>query len=117
MAKIIMTVEIDTDEGTMDVTLNGKKVPSVTSVSCYNYKDSDGEMCPSCSINASEQDEESGVQKVTTYYAMSNEEAKTIDRAKADRSIDGFIGVVQHDPTSQVNKFFASKSLFGKTGV
>lgn len=117
MAKISVTIDIDTEEGTLDVTLNGKKVPSVSSVSCYNYKDMDGDMCPSCSINASEQDEEGGITKVTTYYAMSSEEAKGVDRAKADHSLDGFIGVVSYDPTPDINKFFASKSLFRKTGV
>jgi len=117
MAKINVTVEIDTEEGTMDVTLNGEKIPSASSVSCYNYKDYNGDMCPSCSISASEEDKAGGVAKMTTYYAMSSEEAKKIDRAKADHSIPGFLGVASVDPTNDIHKFFASKSLFGKSGV
>ncbi len=106
MAKISLTVEIDTEDGSMDVSINGKSVPNANSVSCYKYHDSyENEDCVNCNVSAMETDEEAGVAKTTTYYTMSSVEAKRIAKADAKLDIPGFIGQITVDPTEAIAKF------------
>lgn len=105
MAKISLTVDMDTDSGEMDVTLNGKKVPNASGVSAYTMTDYEGDPKCTCNILCSEQDEEAGIVKNTQYYSMSSAEAKRIDKTDAKFDIPGFIGQLQVDPTQAIAKF------------
>lgn len=85
MAKVVMTV--DTEEGTLDVSVNGKAVADVTRVSAwmgkyYNEKD---QLVPRCcvDINTANKDED-GVSTVTTIMAAM---AKKYDMERCDPEI------------------------------
>ncbi len=116
MAKVSITVEIDTEEHTMDVTVNGKKIPSANYVSCYKYHDSyENEDCVSCNITANEKDEEGGISKTTTYYTSMSAEAKKIAKTDAvfHPDLPNFVGEVKVDPIKDLEDYFNSKSKFG----
>jgi hypothetical protein len=113
MAKISLQIEMDTEEGTMDVSINGKSVPNANYVSCHKYYNSyEEENEVGCNISCSEKDEENGIVKNTSYYSDSSEQANAIPKEEAIRSIAGFIGVKDIDPTHALVKFFESKSRF-----
>lgn len=113
MAKVSLQIEMDTEEGTMEVSINGKKVPEANYVSCHKYFDSYKEKnnC-GCNVMCSEKDEESGIVKNTSYYSDSSQQARDIPKEEAILSIAGFIGVKDIDPTHALVKFFESKSRF-----
>lgn len=116
MAKVNISIEIDTEEQTMDVSVNGKSINNVNYVSCYKYHDSyENEDCVSCNITANEKDEEGGISKTTTYYTSMSEEAKKIAKTDAilNPDLPNFVGKVEIDPTEALAKFFNSKSRFG----
>lgn len=111
MAKITVQVELDTDEKTMDVSINGEKIKNANSVSCYSYYDSyEEENRVSVSIYSSEGNEETGVTKSTSYYAMGSEAARNIAPSEAIHNvIAGFVGVKHIDATKAMGDFLASK--------
>ncbi len=66
MAKIM--ISIDTEESTVEATVNGELVPNVTEVHCYQYKDyEDGEYYYDCRIVTMEETED--VKKMSTIMA------------------------------------------------
>lgn len=113
MAKVSLQVEMDTEEGTMEVSINGKVIPNANYVSCHQYYNTyEQENEVGCNVSCSEKDEESGIVKNTSYYSESSEKANSIPKDDAIRSIAGFIGVKDIDPTASLAKFFESKSRF-----
>ena len=110
MAKITVQVELDTEEKTMDVSINGEKVKNVSNVSCYTYYDSyEQENRVSVSVYSSEEDKESGIVKSTSYYAYGSEKAKEVPVAEAVHTLAGFVGVKDIDATKAVGKYLLSK--------
>lgn len=111
MAKITVQVELDTDEKTMDVSINGEKIKNVSNVSCYTYYDSyEQENRVSVSVYSSEEDEESGIVKSTSYYAYGSQAAKEVKPTDAIHNvIAGFVGVNKVDATKAVANFLLSK--------
>jgi hypothetical protein len=109
MAKVNIEIEIDTEENTLDVSVNGTKMINPTHVSCYLYHDSyEKEDHVSCSISCSEEDEEAGVSKVTNYYTMSSKEALTVAQANRILDLPGFVGEKTTDVSSSISKFLTS---------
>lgn len=111
MAKITVQVELDTEDKTMDVSINGEKVKNVNSVSCYTYYDSyEQENRVSVSVYSSEEDKESGIVKSTSYYAYGSQAAKEVKPSEAiHNAIAGFVGVKVVDATKAVADFLLSK--------
>lgn len=110
MAKVSVQVEIDTEEGTMDVSINGQKVPNATSVYCYKYYNSyEEEDEVTCSISATEKNEETGVTKMTNFYTDSSQKAREIPQAQAIKTIAGFIGVESKDHTNSLSDYLLKK--------
>jgi hypothetical protein len=111
MAKITVQIEVDTDEKTMDVSINGEKIKNVSNVSCYKYYDSyEQEDKCSVSIYSCEEDKEAGVTKNTNYYAHGSEQARAIPPDQAiNNVIAGFVGVKHIDATKAVAEFLLKK--------
>lgn len=110
MAKITVQIEVDTEEKTMDVSINGEKVKNANYVSCYKYFNSyEQEDEVSVSVSASEKDDNAGVVKTTNYYSESSQKAKEIPSKDAVRTFAGFVGVKQVDATKAVAEFLLSK--------
>lgn len=106
MAKITVQVEMDTEDKTMDVSINGEKVKNVSNVSCYTYFDSyEQENRVSVSVYSSEEDEESGIVKSTSYYACGSEKAKAVPANEVVNALAGFVGVKQLDATKAVAEY------------
>jgi hypothetical protein len=115
MAKVSVSIELDTEEGTMVVSVNGKKVPSANYVCAYtshNMYENKDEI--NCHITAMEADEESGINKQTTYYTSQSSEAKKISKVDAviNPNLPDFVGQIKVDPTPAMTEFFESKSRF-----
>lgn len=107
MAKVNITIEIDTEEHSMNVSVNGKKIPDVQYVSCYKYHDSyENEDEINCNISCTSKDEESGITTNTNYYTDSSAAAKKIAKADAMRDIPGLIGTKENDPIKAISDFF-----------
>lgn len=110
MAKVTVQVEVDTEEHTMYVSINGQKVPNATSVYCYKYYNSyEGEDEITCSISATEKNEETGVTKMTNFYTDSSKQAREIPKAEAIKTIAGFIGVETKDHTNALASYLLNK--------
>jgi hypothetical protein len=100
MAKVSVSIELDTEEGTMVVSVNGKKVPSANYICAYtshNMYENKDEI--NCHITAMEADEESGINKQTT-------------DAVINPNLPDFVGQIKVDPTPAMTEFFESKSRF-----
>ena len=109
MAKVNITVEIDTEKHMMDVKVNGKTIPDANYVSIYKYHNSYEDDCEvSCNITSTTKDEEARITTTTNYYTHASAEAKKI--AKADQVKDpllpDFIGKVDTDHSNAIAKFF-----------
>lgn len=110
MAKVSVQIEIDTELATMDVSINGQSVPNATSVYCYKFYNSyEEEDEVTCSISAKEENEETGVNKITNFYTDSSQKAREIPQSQAIKTIAGFIGVETKDNTNALSDYLLSK--------
>jgi hypothetical protein len=109
MAQI--SVNFDTASKKLTVNVDGEEIQNVSGVSIYTYENYDEEKKTECSICTHEKSE-TGVVKTVHYHAHADAQGK--DMAKQalanDSSIKGFVGVKEEDVTSDLSKFFGSKS-------
>lgn len=110
MAKIIVQVEVDTDEKTMDVSINGEKINNVSYVSCSRHFDRyDQVNRVDVSVSSSETNKETGVSKQTNYYAYGSKEAREIGKSEAINTIAGLVGVEIKDHTNALAEYLSVK--------
>ena len=110
MAKVTVQIEIDTEEGTMDVSINGTSIPNATSVYCNKYYNSyEEENKVTCSVSATEENEETGIIKMTNFYTDSSEKAREIPQSQAIKTLAGFIGVETKDHTNSLSDYLLKK--------
>ena len=94
MAQINVSVNTETKE--IAVTIDGVTVPNVDDVSCYSYRDSDGNP-ESVSVSIYTQETaQNGMTKRVTYYSTGSKEATEAianGLALPEQAIAGFVAV------------------------
>lgn len=112
MAKVM--VEYDTETKKASVTVDGKELSNVNSISLYSShhseEEEEGEM--SMSISTMEKDEKASLHKCTNYYSMASASAKAVNKKNAIASLPGFVGVKSSDEAVEsIARFFEQKLL------
>ena len=103
MAKV--TIEVDTEEKTAVVKLDGETIDNISSVS-VNVPDKDDAYACSCNMIyiGTREELSEGVKKMSTIYAS--------EHIKISKHTDGFQNIVANDgDIKNINKFLLSKGL------
>ena len=108
MAKVNITY--DTETNLASVTIDGKELSNVSSVSLYSgcCNEEEGEMY--MNISTMEKDEKAGLHKSTNYYSMASAEAKAVPKKSAIANLPGFVGRDSEEHVVEaMAKFFEQK--------
>ena len=95
MAKFDITVDTDSDNKSMTVTMNGQKIENVSDFSAYHDVSEDGNTeRVSISVYTQEKLEDNTYKRVS-YHSYGSEKANMASRSglDLDTSVEGFIGV------------------------
>jgi len=114
MAEI--TIAINTENKTVDVSIDGSSIPDVEDASVYSYTDSNGTVTSLGVSVYTRTKSENGVQKRVSYYA---EGSKQAERAIASgltvyNDVKGFVGIEDQTQAAQdIDEFLSSQKRRG----